>query len=360
MNTVSIIVPIYNAQKYIKECLESILKQTYQDFEVILVDDGSRDASAKICDQYAEMDRRITVYHRENAGVSATRNYGLAHAKGKYILFVDADDTIEDDMLEGCIRLAENNDAELVICSFRYYMTDEDNRLLENSLGKDVCVTNHELFDQWFSLLAEKEILNPPWNKLIRKDLLDRNQIWFCEEYSICEDMIFSLQVLDVSKKIVLTGNMYYNYYLKSSGTLVFKFHENYYEALTKFYEHVYRYCSKYENNFTQLKLIKTMYVNLTIMFIKQICTKSTWDKKTKHLKMKEIGRSKEFLLALKNVDLNRKRKLVSCLLKYQQVYFITIIYFIASRKAGIAKMVSDIGRKIKVKYSSVIEILFD
>lgn len=359
MNMVSIIIPIYNAQKYIKACLESILNQTYQDFEVILVDDGSRDASGEICDHYAEKDRRITVFHRENAGVSATRNFGLDYATGKYVLFIDADDTIEADMLEGCIRLAEKNEAELVICSFRYYMTDDDNRIVENSLGNDACVTDKELFDHWFSLLAEKEILNPPWNKLIRKDLLDTNKIRFYEEFSICEDMTFSVQILDASKKIVLTGNMYYNYYLKSSGTLVFKFHENYYEALTKFYGCVDKYCSKFTDNNTQLKLIKTMYVNLIIMFVKQICIKSPWDKKTKYKKMKEIGRSYKFLHAIKGVRLSQKRKLICYLLKYQQANFISIIYYLAGLKVRIAKKCRNIIKKIKSK-STLIDTLYD
>jgi glycosyltransferase involved in cell wall biosynthesis len=333
MNTVSIIIPIYNAQMYIEACLDSILKQTFQEFEVILVDDGSSDASGSICDYYAQKNKRITVFHRENAGVSASRNFGLAHSTGNYILFVDADDTIESDMLEGCIRLAEKNDAELVICSFRYYMTDE-NRMVENRLGNEVQVTEKELFDLWFTQLVDKEILNPPWNKLIRRDLLDKNFIQFHEKFSICEDMAFSIQILGAAKKIVLTDKMYYNYYLKSSGTLVFKFHDNYFEALTNFYQYAYGYCTKFKNNSKQIKVVNTLYVNLIIMYINQICTKSHWDKITRHANIKKIRNNENYIFARKNVSLNSKKKLVCFLLLARQYSFIDLLYQVKNSKS--------------------------
>lgn len=97
---VSIIVPIYNAEQYISKCIESILAQTYRDFELILVDDGSTDMCGKICDEYAKQDSRVHVIHQENKGVSAARNAGISLAKGEYIMFVDSDDFITENMLE--------------------------------------------------------------------------------------------------------------------------------------------------------------------------------------------------------------------------------------------------------------------
>lgn len=338
MNTVSIIVPIYNAQKYIDVCLESIIKQTYQDFELILVDDGSQDASGRICDLYAKKDQRITVYHRENHGVSASRNFGLAHARGKYVLFVDADDSIEPDMLKRCIGLADENKADLVICSFRYYMRDENNRMVENSLACDFCGEGREIFNLWFTTLVEKEILNPPWNKLIKKELLDNNRIQFNEEFSICEDMTFSTQLLAASRKTVLTGDMLYNYYIRSSGTLVFRFHDNYFEALTHFYDTAYRYCKKFKINSTQTKILNTLYVNLTIMFIKQIYTKSPWNNRSRYKKIIEIGKEEKLLHAVRSANLTRKRRLVCYLLKNRMVNMISIIYKIKNWKDQINK----------------------
>ena len=341
MITVSIIIPIYNASHYLEACLDSIQKQTYKHFEVIMVNDGSTDNSGQICDLYAKRDKRFTAYHRKNAGVSASRNFGLSRATGKYILFVDADDTFEPGMLEGCIRLAEKNQADLVICSFRYYMTDENNKIVENSLGKEVCVTPGEFFDHWFILIAENEILNPPWNKFIRKDLLDRHQIRFQEEFSICEDMKFSIQVIGASKKTVLTGRMYYNYYLKSTGTLVFKFHENYYEALTSFYTCANQYCMRFYNNSSQQRLLHTIYVNLIMMFVKQVCTISPWDRETRQGKLKEIGASESFLHAMRDAGLNRRRRLICFLLKKGWVSPIFAIY---QSKTALSRL-SESGR---------------
>lgn len=332
MDTVSIIVPIYNAKKYISACLDSILKQTYKHFEVILVDDGSSDTSGKICDLYEKNDHRIRVYHRSNSGVSATRNFGLAKATGKYISFVDADDTIEPNMLEACIRLAQRYQADLVISSFRYYMADDNNRMVENSLGAEFFGTGKELFDQWFITLIEKEILNPPWNKFIRKELLDTNKIRFHEKYSICEDMAFSVQLLASSRKTVLTGEMYYNYYIKSIGTLVFRFHENYFDALTYFYESAYAYCKRYSNNSRQLKCLNTLYVNLTLMFLKKICLKPKWEKAEKYKKMMEIDSNKKFLIALETASINRRRRLICFLLKNCHYFLINMLYLLKSQ----------------------------
>lgn len=332
MVMVSIIIPVYNAEKYMKSCLESLIHQTYQHFELILVDDGSNDASGMICDNYAKNDQRITVYHRENSGVSASRNYGLERAKGKYILFVDADDSIEPNMIEGCIRLAEDNDAELVICGFRYHMIDE-NRIVENCLRYDFYGTEEELFEQWFTVLMEKEILNPPWNKFVRKDLIDSNQIRFHEKYSICEDMAFSIQLLAASKKTIITSQMFYNYNIKSSGTLVFKLHENYFDALSYFYELACDYCGKFKNNRKQLKRLNHLYMQHIIFFLDQIYAKSLWDKKLKFAKMNEIARNKDFLHAYRNAGLDGKKKLVCFFLAWRQFYLIHILFLLKSIK---------------------------
>ncbi|BCN29018.1 glycosyltransferase family 2 protein [Anaeromicropila herbilytica] len=326
MEIVSIIIPVYNCKDYLEDCLTHVIKQTYEWIEVILIDDGSMDSSGRICDDYARGDNRITVYHRKNEGVSASRNYGLEHSSGKYILFVDADDVMETDMVEKCIHLAECNQAELVICSFKYHII-KDNRIVENSLGSDFLGTKEELFGQWFNILVEKEILNPPWNKFIRKDLLDNNHIRFNKQFSICEDMAFSIQVLDASRKTVLTKNMLYNYYLKSSGTLVFKFHENFIEALSYFYENAYGYCKKYKNNDRQLKTIHTLYLNRIFMFINQICTISCWDKEKMDKTMKKIVQSKQFLTAYRSVRLKGKKKIIGTILKNEQFWLIHILY---------------------------------
>ena len=124
----SIIVPIYNVEQYLDRCIQSILNQTYQNLEIILVDDGATDCSGVIADSYAAKDKRIKVFHKENGGLSDARNYGLDHVTGDYILFIDSDDFIVNTMCERLITVANNNNADIIITSIdiiitRYYIS---------------------------------------------------------------------------------------------------------------------------------------------------------------------------------------------------------------------------------------------
>lgn len=168
---VSIIVPVYKVEKFLPKCIESVLNQTYTDFELILVDDGSPDKSPEICDKYAELDKRVVVIHQKNAGVSAARNAGLENAKGEYIGFVDPDDWIAPKMYEQMIFAMEGSNADLAICGYDYY--DEDYHVDEQRRYK---VRSNEVVDQ-------REIMNrfsdmPPsirhgvCNKLFKNNLL--------------------------------------------------------------------------------------------------------------------------------------------------------------------------------------------
>lgn len=113
--TISVIIPVYNTEKYLHRCIDSVLAQTYKDFELLLIDDGSKDSSGAICDEYAEKDARVKVFHKENGGVSDTRNYGLDLVQGKYLMFLDADDFwLQDDVLEVLIEKAEENDLDII------------------------------------------------------------------------------------------------------------------------------------------------------------------------------------------------------------------------------------------------------
>lgn len=175
---VSIIIPVYNAQEYLDDCIKSVLGQTYKNFEVILIDDGSLDKSLKICNGYSEWDNRIIVIHKENGGVSSARNMGLDVAKGDYILFVDSDDYIAEDYIESHI----NFDADVVVSG-----TEKSGAYLKNEILKNE---------------GEFVGFGGPWKKLYKKELISNTR--FREEIKIGEDIIFNLEIL---KK---TENIYY------------------------------------------------------------------------------------------------------------------------------------------------------
>ena len=127
---ISVIVPVYKVEKYLRQCIESIQRQTYSDLEIILVDDGSPDGCPAICDEYARNDKRIKVLHQENGGLSVARNVGLDIAKGEYIAFVDSDDYIKENMYEMLYNKIVMEDADLIICS--YDKVDENNNKIDN------------------------------------------------------------------------------------------------------------------------------------------------------------------------------------------------------------------------------------
>lgn len=160
---ISIIVPVYKTQKYLRQCVDSILAQTYMDLEVILIDDGSPDKSGDICDEYAKKDSRVRCFHTENKGLSAARNLGIQFSKGEYVGFVDSDDWIEPDMYELLIKKADYYNADISMCGFWY---ESDN--LKQEVG-----FNEGYYKGHESLIAliEYKINNHIWNKIYRKNL---------------------------------------------------------------------------------------------------------------------------------------------------------------------------------------------
>ena len=206
MPQVSAIVPVYQAQKYIRYCIESILVQTFSDFELILVDDGSTDLSGNICDQYAQKDSRIRVIHMKNKGAAAARNRGLDAAVGNYIIFVDSDDYVEQDMFLKLYETIRSGVYDLVVCGFMNVYEDSEKNfgvsLSEKTItGKDVFIhfKNSKNYGMWTVV----------WNKIYSAELL--KQIRF-PEGKFFEDEFFSDQLYLRCKKIHVIPDVLYNY----------------------------------------------------------------------------------------------------------------------------------------------------
>ena len=135
---VSIIVPVYNTERFLNRCIDSVLAQTYSDWELLLVDDGSTDSSGSICDEYATQDSRIRVFHKENGGVSSARNLGLDYARGEWITFVDSDDYIAPDMIEKLYETQKRNNADITVCGYRW-VDKEGKNLKSFHMNSMVC-----------------------------------------------------------------------------------------------------------------------------------------------------------------------------------------------------------------------------
>ena len=196
---VSILVPVYNASQWLRECLDSIVGQTYDNLQVVLVDDGSTDDSLAICQEYASRYSFVEVYHQENRGVAAARNTLLGKANGEYVLFVDADDWIERDMVDYLVSVALKNSADMVTCA---------------KCGQSVTCSATET--KWSQEVAVREFLRHVsfsgslWNKLLRNRLLKGLQ--FDKRITYGEDALLVWQFLQRSQKIVLTDRPLYHY----------------------------------------------------------------------------------------------------------------------------------------------------
>lgn len=210
---VSIIVPVYNAEKYLNRCIDSILSQTMTDFELLLIDDGSKDNSGRICDEYAEKDARVRVFHKPNGGVSSARNLGLDNAKGKWITFVDADDRCSCNYLEHLLSKVDD-DTDLII-SYAV-ICDSTGEKAEVYPEYKVNATN---FERLF-VDSDMHWHTSPWAKLYRASIIYENSLRFNEMMHIGEDADFLFSFMLITDKIYVSSDTNYYYTCDVSGSL--------------------------------------------------------------------------------------------------------------------------------------------
>ena len=209
---ISIIVPIYNVENYLRQCLDSIMNQTYQNFECLLINDGSPDNSADICREYVSKDSRFRYFEKENGGVSSARNLGIEHSKGEYITFIDSDDWVESDYLEVLYRALLDEQADIAISTYKQFNMDDNCYYLHSyQRGYDRKVfTNGELIDALYSLYVYDNTYNFVSCKLVSREIL--KYIHFNLSTSYGEDMEFWNKVFLISKKIVYVNKDTYIY----------------------------------------------------------------------------------------------------------------------------------------------------
>jgi glycosyltransferase involved in cell wall biosynthesis len=207
MIQISIIIPVYNAEQYLYHCVRSILEQSCQDFELILVDDGSVDQSGEICNQYAETDARIQVIHTANRGPAAARKIGVEHATGQYVTFVDADDWLDQDMLAFGVEKLQEKSADILCMGHKEVERQGDVKIVKPRCVEEIEMT--EAIEMMRQLHGTRLIDSGPWAKMIRRKLFEG--IDFCEEVTIGEDYFMVLQLLEKANKAVLCGKPLYN-----------------------------------------------------------------------------------------------------------------------------------------------------
>lgn len=211
---ISVIVPVYNVEAYLNRCVESIVGQTYRDLEIILVDDGSRDGSPQMCDEWAKKDGRIKVIHKENGGLSDARNAGLAVATGDYVSFVDSDDLIHPQMIELLYQEQEVHHADVVECGFLKF-SDYNEISSEVQTVHDTMELTPE--NALAELILERNIHQIAWNKLYRRELLTGVPF---PVGRICEDEFWTYKIIGKATKIVCFSTALYYYFQREESII--------------------------------------------------------------------------------------------------------------------------------------------
>lgn len=286
--TISIIIPVYNVEKYLNKCLNSVIEQTYKNIEVILIDDGSTDNSGKICDEYAKNDIRIKIIHQQNGGVSTARNNGLEHATGKYITFVDSDDYIEKEMIETMAKKIMKKNADIVICGVTD--RDEENNIINQSLNKKENVFNN--IEAIKEMLDEKLFNCVCWAKLYKKELF--SDIEFNAKIRIAEDMDVLYRVFYKSDKIVQISERLYNWTSRGDSATKGKDMSKWQDEIDVC-ENIIKFCEENCNEIEDYAVKRYIRINLTLSLnnLKENGTKENYNTLKKNLKKYDIEKNK-------------------------------------------------------------------
>ena len=231
----SVIVPVYNCDKHLPKCIDSILSQSFKDFELILVNDGSKDNSLRVCELNAEKDSRVKVINKANGGVSAARNEGLSKACGEYIVFIDADDYVGENFFKTAYETITKNSADLYISghSKDFYKENQISFSEVYTVCEPKKYTRRSLLSNWGMTFAH-HYLFAPWAKFYKNSIIKENNIKFDHSLSLGEDLVYNIDYLKCIDSIYFDNKYFYHYCVRSENSLFTKFHGDYYESHLK------------------------------------------------------------------------------------------------------------------------------
>lgn len=247
---VSVIVPVYNTEKYLKYCVDSILNQTYKNIEVILVDDGSTDSSAVLCDEYKEIDNRIKVIHKENGGLSSSRKTGVENLTGEYAIIVDSDDWIDDDLIEKCVGVFERNDVDCVLYS--YVKEYPNNPIPVSLLKKEGEYSSNFIIRRIIGIVGEElqspetlDTLTSSCMKMYKTNLLKNAEFFDTKYVGSCEDGLLNIYALKDSSKCFYIDKQFYHYRKHSGETLTTFYRDNFFKKWKNLFFELRNYIQK-------------------------------------------------------------------------------------------------------------------
>ena len=315
---ISVIIPIYNVEKYIRKCFESLLKQTYKDLQIIVVNDGSKDNSINIINEYIDKFKCIEIINQENMGVSIARNNGLKYAKGEYTLYIDPDDFIDEKMIETMYKSAVGNNSDIVLCGYYlYYQSTEKKIKVEYDLNSNKVYSNEKIID----MMLRHEIQGQLWNKLFKTKVLIENNFTM-EKGRAIEDVFPVFKIVCNVKRISYVDEILYYYRQNETSTIHtknVKIMNDYYYAMTCILNYIN------ENNISVNKnSIKIFKATALLVLLKRY--QSIYGNKIYNDFKKEeyynFNLSLYEIMFLKDFSLNYKIKLILWKMRLFNIYY--------------------------------------
>jgi len=289
MPNVSIIVPVYNVEKYLKRCADTLINQTLKDIEIILVDDGSTDNCARICDELQEQDQRIKVIHKKNAGLGFARNSGLEIATGEFIAFVDSDDFVSEDMYEKLYLEVKKENADTCLCGLNRITSAGDVNVFENPLKRNVYRKDRVLQDILVNMLGSAPacflddfIGMSVWKGIYSSNIIMKNKVRFCSEREfLSEDIIFNLDYFSWADSVAVIPDALYNY-CENQVSLTKSYRADRFAKYKILYFEVLR---KAENigilSLAKLRIDRTFIANSRVCIIQEVMNAGKNERKT-------------------------------------------------------------------------------
>lgn len=323
---ISIIVPVYNVEQYLERCVNSLIKQTLPDIEILLIDDASPDKSPQICDSFKEKDGRINVIHKPvNQGLAEARNTGIEHAKGKYLLFVDSDDSVEAEMCRKLYEKAEETEADTVLFSMNYMMGNGKIVEYHTNDGKEQLFVDNEVMGEFFPEVLGAEPSREkdynfgmsPCTILVKKSVLTENNIRFISERTyIYEDMTFLFLYYPYVKRVFVYPEIFYHYYM-NEFSLTTKIDVNRFEKVERMHEYL---INEYGGTILKGREIQLRYQRIMLSYIRMCVMQLPFSWKG-YQKVRMIGKSDFTRMVLKKYPIRKlplKQRIFAYLLRYR------------------------------------------
>lgn len=342
MAMLSVVVPVYNVEKYLKQCIESILNQTYKDFELILVNDGSKDSSGEICDFYKEQDSRVKVIHKVNEGLVNARKTGIQNAVGEYITYVDSDDWIDENMYEVMMHEMIKEDADMITCAIKKENIDSCD-LLKNAVDSGVYegdslkyLIDNALFSEEY---GRNGLFAAVWNKIYKRNVLIENQMRVDGSLRMGEDAMCTFPLLLDCSKVVVMNDFAPYHYRQMEITMSVAYDANFFERACVLLSDLKDVFSEKESE-TMLRQLQVYNLVIIEMGIKQefsLKKLNTLKAIKKYKELHEIRKIGEYM-SMEAIDKlsGWSRRIVKAF--YEKKYFLVTVYILMERVKVLVK----------------------